>query len=51
MAKRKKKAAEENPTARGASRDALHEQFLQIIQEHCKNHRMPVLETIRDWSR
>ena len=35
------KSSEHDPTARGDSRDALHEQFLIIIQEYREKHGMP----------
>ncbi len=35
------KSSELDPTARGDSRDALHEQFLIIIQEYRQKHGMP----------
>ncbi|HTU19340.1 MAG TPA: DNA-primase RepB domain-containing protein [Gemmataceae bacterium] len=34
-------SSEDDPTARGDSRDALHEQFLIIIQEYRQKHGMP----------
>jgi hypothetical protein len=34
-------SSEHDPTARGDSRDALHEQFLIIIQEYRQKHGMP----------
>ena len=34
----------EDPTARGDSRDALHEQFLIIIQEYRQKHGMPLID-------
>jgi len=35
------KSSTDDPTARGDSRDALHEQFLIIIQEYREKHGMP----------
>jgi hypothetical protein len=35
------KSSEDDPTARGDRRDALHEQFLIIIQEYREKHGMP----------
>jgi hypothetical protein len=35
------KSSQDDPTARGDSRDALHEQFLLIIQEYRQKHGMP----------
>src|SRR5262249_55278975 len=35
------KSSRDDPTARGDSRDALHEQFLIIIQEYREKHGMP----------
>jgi hypothetical protein len=35
------KSSKDDPTARGDSRDALHEQFLLIIQEYREKHGMP----------
>ena len=35
------KSSKDDPTARGDSRDALHEQFLIIIQEYREKHGMP----------
>jgi hypothetical protein len=35
------KSSRDDPTARGDSRDALHEQFLIIIEEYRQNHGMP----------
>ena len=35
------KSSKNDPTARGDSRDALHEQFLLIIQEYRQKHGMP----------
>ena len=34
-------SSQDDPTARGDSRDALHEQFLIIIQEYRQKHGMP----------
>jgi hypothetical protein len=35
------KSSRDDPTARGDSRDALHEQFLIIIEEYRQKHGMP----------
>ncbi|MGH7170850.1 MAG: hypothetical protein ACRELG_11270, partial [Gemmataceae bacterium] len=36
------KSSKDDPTARGDSRDALHEQFLIIIQEYRQKHGLPL---------
>jgi hypothetical protein len=41
----------EDPTARGDSRDVLHEQFLGIILEYREKCGMPPLEGAKGWSR
>jgi len=37
-------SSNDDPTARGDSRDALHEQFLIIIQEYRQKHGMPLID-------
>jgi hypothetical protein len=41
----------QDPTARGDSREALHDQFLAIILEYRERHGLPALEGAIGWSR
>jgi hypothetical protein len=44
------KSSPDDPAARGDSRDALHEQFLLIIQEYREKHGMPPISGWQSWT-